>query len=157
MAPRFDWRRLHHWVAYGLGAGLIARVPGTAGTLVGVPLYLLLARLPLLEYLAVVVVLGVLGVWACGKTAAELGDEDPRSVVWDEILGYLIAMTAAPAGWRWVVAGFLLFRFFDILKPWPIRSVERRLKGGLGIVLDDVLAGVMALIVLRVLTVFGGG
>ena len=151
MTVRFDARRPHHWLAFGFGAGLVPRVPGTAGTLLAVPLYLLLRPLPLIGYFAVVTGLGAVGVWACGKTAAELGQDDPRPIVWDEVVGYLVTMVAAPAGWLWVVVGFLLFRLFDILKPWPIRELERRLKGGLGIVLDDVLAGIMALVVMRVI------
>lgn len=148
---RFDWRMPHHWLAFGLGAGLVPRIPGTAGTLVAVPLYLLLSPLPVVVYLAVVAGLGAVGIWACGKVAAELGQEDPRPVVWDEVVGYLVTMAAAPVGWIWIIVGFLSFRLFDILKPWPIRDLERRLKGGLGIMLDDLVAGAMAWAVLRVL------
>ncbi len=146
---RFDWRRPHHWLAYGFGSGLVPRAPGTAGTLAAVPLYLLLQPLPLAWYLATLLVLLLVGVWACDRTARELNAHDPSAIVWDEIVGFLLTMTAAPEGWLWLVLGFALFRFFDILKPWPIRELDRRVKGGLGVMLDDLAAGVMAWVVLQ--------
>lgn len=149
--PRFDWRRPHHWLAYGAGSGLSPWAPGTAGTLAAIPLYLLLAPLPLVAYLALVAAFFAIGVWACDKTARELGVDDPSPVVWDEVVGLLVTMIAAPAGWVWVLIGFLLFRFFDILKPWPIRVLDRDLHGGLGIMLDDLVAGLMAWGVLQAL------
>ncbi len=149
VVPRFDWRRPHHWLAYGLGSGLAPWAPGTAGTLAAVPLYLLLQPLPLPWYLAMLLAFLLLGVWACDKTARELKVHDPSAIVWDEFLGYLLTMTAAPPGWVWVVLGFALFRFFDILKPWPIRELDRRVKGGLGVMLDDLAAGIMAWAVLQ--------
>jgi phosphatidylglycerophosphatase A len=147
--PRFDWRKPHHWLAYGFGSGLAPWAPGTAGTLAAVPLYLLLRPLPLVWYLATLLTFLLLGVWACEKTARELNAHDPSAIVWDEFLGYLLTMTAAPTGWQWVVLGFALFRFFDILKPWPIRELDRRVEGGLGVMLDDLAAGVMAWAVLQ--------
>lgn len=152
----FDPRRPHHWLAFGFGAGLVPWAPGTAGTLVGVPFYLLLAPLPLVGYLAVLAGLTLIGVWACDRTAAELDEGDPSAVVWDEILGLLVTLTAAPTGWGWILAGVVLFRIFDILKPWPIRVLDRRLKGGWGIVLDDLLAGLCALGVLQGLAAWLG-
>jgi phosphatidylglycerophosphatase A len=156
IVPRLDWRRPHHWVAYGFGAGLSPRAPGTAGTLAAVPLYLLLRPLSLGLYLAVLLTAFMVGVWACGKTGRELKSHDHRAIVWDEVLGYLVTMTAAPQGWRWVVLGFLLFRFFDILKPWPIRVLDRRIHGGLGVMLDDLAAGLIAAATMRVIVLAGG-
>lgn len=147
--PHFGWRRPHHWLAYGLGAGLFPWAPGTMGTLVAIPLYLLLRPLPLLGYLGVLLALFLLGVWACGKTARELGARDPSAIVWDEILGFLLAMTAVPPGWPWLLAGFALFRGFDILKPWPIGLLDKRLRGGLGIMLDDIAAGALTWVLLQ--------
>lgn len=147
--PHFGWRRPHHWLAYGLGAGLFPWAPGTMGTLVAIPLYLLLRPLPLLGYLGVLLALFLLGVWACGKTARELGAQDPSAIVWDEILGFLLAMTAVPPGWPWLLAGFALFRGFDILKPWPIGLLDKRLRGGLGIMLDDIAAGALTWVLLQ--------
>lgn len=144
----FDSRRIHHWIAFGFGAGLAPKMPGTFGTLAAVPLYWLLGPLPLGAYLLILVALFGLGIWACGRTARDLGGQDPESIVWDEVVGYLVAMTAAPAGWPWVLAGFLLFRFFDIWKPWPIRWLDRRIEGGLGIMLDDLAAAALTWLVL---------
>lgn len=149
-SPSFDWRRPHHWLAYGFGSGLSLWAPGTAGTIAAIPLYLLLRSLPVDWYLGALLAMFLVGIWACDKTARELGTQDPSAIVWDEILGFLLAMTAAPTGWPWVLAGFVLFRFFDILKPWPIRELDRRVHGGLGIILDDLAAGAMTLVLLQV-------
>ena len=154
VAPHFDWRRPHHWLAFGFGSGLIPWAPGTFGTVAAIPLYLLLAPLPLVWYLSLLVTLFLIGVWVCDKTAAELSVQDPSAIVWDEILGYLITMIAAPAGWAWVLAGFTLFRLFDILKPWPISVLDRRVHGGLGVMLDDVVAGIIAWALLQLLARF---
>jgi len=129
-----------HLLALGCGAGLAPRAPGTAGTLVAVPLYLALEPLATAWYSAVVAALFLLGVWVCGRAAHDLGADDPGVIVWDEIVGYLATMAVAPNGWPWMVAGFVLFRIFDILKPWPVSLADRRVHGGLGIMLDDLLA-----------------
>ena len=134
-----------HFLSLGFGSGLAPVAPGTFGTLAGIPLWLLLQPLPLAEYLAATLVLALLGVWLCGYTARALGVHDHGGIVWDEILGLLITLIAVPLDWRWLLAGFLLFRLFDILKPWPIRWLDRRVGGGFGIMIDDVLAGVFAL------------
>lgn len=144
MTPGFDSRRPHHWLAFGLGSGLAPWAPGTVGTLAAIPLYLVLAPLPVGWYLGALALLSALGVWICGRTADDLGCEDPSAIVWDEWAGYLLAMTAAPAGWPWVLGGFAAFRLFDIWKPWPIRAAERLRPAGLAIMLDDLLAGAMA-------------
>jgi phosphatidylglycerophosphatase A len=149
IVPNFDWRRPHHWIAYGFGAGLIRWAPGTMGTLAALPLYLLMRPLPLGVYLSLLSLAFLIGIWACGKTARELNAHDPSAIVWDEILGFLLAMTAAPPGWPWILLGFLLFRLFDILKPWPIRELDLRVRGGLGVILDDLLAGMMTWVCLQ--------
>ncbi len=138
-----------HFLAFGFGSGLAPFAPGTFGTLAAVPLYLLLAPLSLSLYLAVVVVAFVAGIWICDKAGADLGVHDHGGIVWDEFVGLWIALIAAPAGWSWIVAGFLLFRLFDIWKPWPIGWADRQVSGGLGVMLDDVIAGLYALIVLQ--------
>ncbi len=133
-----------HLLALGFGSGLAPRAPGTFGTLVAVPVYLLCAQLPLVIYLSVVVAAFVLGVYLCGRTARALDVHDHPGIVWDEVVGYLLTMAWAPSGWLWVVLGFICFRLFDILKPWPISVLDRSVHGGLGIMIDDALAGVLA-------------
>jgi len=148
-APRSVWQNPIHFLAFGFGSGAMPFAPGTFGTLAALPIYLLMVPLGLWAYLAVVVVMTLLGVWLCHVTSRDLGVHDHGGIVWDEIVGYLITMIAAPPGWQWIVAGFVLFRFFDIIKPWPIGWVDRRVHGGLGIMLDDVLAAVLAWAVLQ--------
>ncbi|HPE60533.1 MAG: phosphatidylglycerophosphatase A [Thiothrix sp.] len=145
-----------HWLAFGLGSGLVPQAPGTFGTLAAVPFYLLLATLPLGTYLTVVVLAFGFGVWLCGESSRRLGVHDHGGIVWDEFVGFWITMTAAPAGWYWVVAGFMLFRVFDVWKPWPIRWFDRQVQGGLGIMLDDVLAGLAGWGVLQCLVWLAG-
>ncbi|MYM64315.1 phosphatidylglycerophosphatase A [Pseudomaricurvus sp. HS19] len=134
-----------HLLAFGFGSGLSPKAPGTVGTLAAVPLYLLLAQLSLPLYAALVLLAFLLGVYLCHATAADMGVHDHPGIVWDEFVGYWITMLAAPAGWLWVVLGFALFRLFDVWKPWPISWCDRHVYGGFGIMLDDVLAGVLAL------------
>lgn len=143
-----------HLLALGFGTGLSPRAPGTAGTLVGVMLYLGLQHLPLVYYIGITLILFAAGVWICNEAARRLGVHDHPAIVWDEVVGYLVAMIAAPAGWAWILLGFVLFRLFDIWKPWPIGWLDRRVRGGLGIMLDDVLAGVFALVVIQILHIF---
>jgi len=150
------WTHPIHLLAFGLGAGKFPWAPGTAGTLVAVPLYYFsLMPLPLWDYLLAVIGLFVLGVALCHVTARNLGVHDHPGIVFDEIVGFLVTMAAAPAGWVWLVFGFALFRLFDIWKPWPIRAIDRGVGGGLGIMLDDVQAGIYAWLVIQ-LVVFSG-
>ena len=142
--PRSIWRDPVHFLAFGFGAGAVPKAPGTAGTVVAVVLYIPLAELPLPLYSLVLVTGFILGIWLCGRTAAEIGVHDHGGIVWDEFVGYWLTMFMAPAGWVWILAGFVFFRLFDILKPWPVKWVDSRVKGGLGIMLDDVIAGIIA-------------
>ncbi|MEQ1558511.1 MAG: phosphatidylglycerophosphatase A [Methyloglobulus sp.] len=136
------------FLAFGFGSGLAKKAPGTCGTLVAVPLYLLVAQTGNLIYSLVTIMVTIVGIWICDKAAEKLGEHDFGGIVWDEIAGYLITLWWIPFSWQGVVLGFILFRFFDILKPWPIKVADRRVKGGFGIMLDDVLAGVLANVVL---------
>ncbi len=149
----FDWRDPVHLLAFGFGAGTSPVAPGTLGTLVAIPLFLVFQGLSLVAYLGITVILFLVGIWICDRTSRDLGAQDPGGIVWDEIVGYLVTMIAAPAGWGWMVAGFVFFRFFDILKPWPIGLIDRRVKGGIGIMLDDALAGFFSLLAVQVLRV----
>lgn len=137
-------------LALGFGAGLSPVAPGTVGTVVAVPLWWLLAALPLWAYALTVAVLFILGVDWCGYAARRMGRGDPRQIVWDEVVGFLIAMIGAEANWRNALCGFVLFRLFDILKPWPICQLDRNVGGGLGIMADDAVAGVITLALLFV-------
>ncbi len=143
-----------HFLAFGFGSGLSPFAPGTAGTLAAIPLYLLLAQLPLWGYVAVLLLMSLAGIWICGESSRRLGVHDHGGIVWDEFAGFLLTMLAAPAGWIWIVVGFFLFRLFDIWKPWPIRLVDRDVPGGFGIMFDDILAGVYAWLVLQALAYF---
>ena len=144
---RVEPRLLLHplrFLAFGFGSGLVPKAPGTAGTLVAIPIYLLMQPLTLPVYLSMVAVFFLLGIWVCQHTVNVLGMPDHSAIVWDEIVGYLLTMTLAPAGWAWIAVGFVLFRFFDIVKPWPISWCDKHVHGGLGVMLDDLLAGLFA-------------
>jgi phosphatidylglycerophosphatase A len=145
------------FIALGLGSGLAPKAPGTAGTLIAVPLYLAMQDMSLELYAAITLAISLLGIWICSYSAKKLGVHDHPAIVIDEIAGFLITMFAAPAGWVWLVAGFVLFRFFDALKPWPISWMDKNLKGGLGIMLDDVAAGLAAATLMHAYLFFFGG
>ena len=153
-APSSVWKNPIHFLAFGLGSGASPKAPGTVGTLAAIPFFLLLQPLALHWYLLVLVVTFVIGIYLCGKTSDDLGVHDHGGIVWDEFVGYWITMFAAPAGWLWIIIGFILFRIFDIAKPWPIGWADKHVHGGLGIMLDDVLAGLMALACLQLLALF---
>ncbi len=140
-----------HFLALGFGSGCAPKAPGTLGTLAAIPLYLLIQPLPLWTYLLLTGIGFLFGIWICGRVTDDLGVHDHSAIVWDEIIGYLITMIAAPSGWLWIVVGFVSFRLFDILKPWPIRQADRQIGGGFGIMFDDLLAAIYAWIVLQLL------
>lgn len=143
------WKYPVHFLAHGLGTGWVPVAPGTVGSLVGVALFWLMAPLPPLRYAAITVILGVAGVFICGQTARDLGAHDPGSIVWDEMVGFLVAMYLLPRDWRWILAGFVIYRLFDIWKPFPIRVVERELGVGTGIIADDIVAGIYTVVILH--------
>lgn len=144
-------KRPSSFIAYGFGSGLAPKAPGTFGTLAALPIYWLMQDWPLTVYLATVFLAFIAGIWFCQRTVDWIKQDDPSGVVWDEIVGYLVAMAFAPAGWQWMIIGFVLFRFFDILKPWPVSWADKKLHGGLGIMLDDVVAGLYSALVLHLL------
>jgi len=146
-----------HLLSLGFGSGLAPRAPGTAGTLIAIPVYLLMTGLGPVGYLLVTLFLLYIGIHLCQATAQRLGVHDHPAIVWDEIVGYLLTMVAVPLGWVWIVAGFVLFRLFDIWKPWPIGFFDRRVSGGLGIMFDDLLAALYASIVLQLIIYVTGG
>ncbi|ASF44719.1 phosphatidylglycerophosphatase A family protein [Methylovulum psychrotolerans] len=132
------------FLAFGFGSGLARKAPGTFGTVAAIPLYCMFAQTELLLYSILTLLVTGVGVWLCGVAADKLGEHDFGGIVWDEIAGYLITLWLVPFSWAAVFWGFVLFRIFDIAKPWPIRWIDRHVHGGLGIMLDDVLAGVFA-------------
>lgn len=135
-------------LAFGFGSGLAKKMPGTMGTVAAVPIYLAFIQLNVWLYSALVVIVTVAGIWICEDAAEKLGEHDFGGIVWDEIAGLLITMWFVPFSWFTLLIGFILFRVFDIIKPWPIKWVDQKVSGGFGIMLDDVLAGVLAAAVL---------
>lgn len=137
-------------LAFGFGSGLSPRAPGTVGTLLAVGLYLLFSQLDLVMYTLLVAVAAALGIWLCGVASRQLDVHDHPGIVWDEFVGYWITMWAVPADWLWILAGFVVFRVYDIAKPWPVGMLDRHVEGGFGIMIDDMLAGVMACLTLHI-------
>ena len=143
------WQDPACFMAFGFGSGLMPYAPGTWGTLAAIPIYLLLALTPFYVYCSVVLACFFLGIVICNKTSKILGVHDYGGIVWDEIVGFLLTMTLAPTGLVWILIGFILFRIFDIWKPYPINVVDKQVHGGLGIMLDDVLAAIPAWVILQ--------
>jgi phosphatidylglycerophosphatase A len=140
---------LSHFLALGFGTGLSPLAPGTVGTLLAFPLYAVLAqRLSPAVVAGAIAGLFAMGVWACGRAGRDLGLADHGSMNWDEIVAFLAVLLFTPPGLAWQAAAFLAFRFFDVVKPPPIRHVERKVKGGLGVMLDDLIAAFYTLLLL---------
>lgn len=145
------WQNPIYFIAFGFGSGLSPIAPGTCGTLAAIPIYWLLSSCSFPVYVLVTCAAFILGVKVSDIVSRELGEHDYQGIVWDEIVGYLLTMLMVPKGLWWVIAGFILFRLFDIWKPWPISWVDKRVQGGLGIMLDDVLAAIPAWIIIQLL------
>ena len=139
------------FLALGFGSGLAPKAPGTFGTIAAVPLFLLLALLTPMNYLIAVVVMSIAGIYICGKAAEDAGVHDHPAIVWDEFVGYFITMFMVPVTWQSVLVGFVLFRLFDILKPWPISYIDKKISGGFGIMFDDILAGIFSLVIMQLI------
>ena len=148
------WHNPWHFLAFGFGSGLARFAPGTFGTLAAIPVYLLLVQLPWLLYAGITVVAFYAGIVICQLTSDDLRVHDFSGIVWDEFVGFWITMFLIPFDWKWIVLGFVLFRFFDIVKPWPIRWLDKKVEGGFGIMIDDVLAGIYAWAVLMLIIQF---
>ncbi|AWN73699.1 phosphatidylglycerophosphatase A [Legionella anisa] len=140
-----------YFIAFGFGSGLMPTAPGTWGTLAAIPLYLLLMGTHWVVYLFFTLIAFVLGVWVSEKVSQDLGVHDYKGIVWDEVVGYLFTMFLAPKGAIWMLWGFILFRIFDIWKPQPIDYIDQKVRGGFGIMLDDVFAAVPAWIIMQLL------
>ncbi len=131
-------------LAFGFGSGLAKYAPGTMGTLLAVPLYWFLIKAGFAVFLGVTLLVCLLGIWICSIAANRLGIHDFSGIVWDEVAGYFVTMCFVSFSWTSVVLGFVLFRFFDIVKPWPINWLDQQVSGGVGIMADDIVAGIMA-------------
>ena len=147
--PDSVWTNPIHFIACGFGTGLLPIFPGTWGTLAAIPLYLILVKFSLWFYIFVTIILNFAGIWLCGIVNRDFGTDDHPAAVWDEIAAFLIVMIAVPPKWYYLVIGFLLFRLFDIWKPWPIRWIDQNVHGGLGVMLDDIVAALVSLLLLH--------
>ena len=141
----------NHFFAFGFGSGLAPRAPGTFGTLVAIPVFWLIQDLSWPLYTSWLVITFALGVYWCDRSSKALGVHDHGGIVWDEMVGYWLTMMFAPTGVLWMLLGFVLFRFFDILNPWPINFIDHRVGGGFGIMVDDIFAAVYAWIALQLI------
>jgi len=140
-----------HFLALGFGSGLAPIAPGTFGTLLAYPIYVLLAdRLAPAELLAAIAGMFAVGIWACRKTGSDMGIADHSSMNWDEIVAFLLILVIAPPGWAWQTFAFFAFRFFDVVKPAPIRYLDRTLKGGFGVMFDDIVAAFYTLLTIAI-------
>lgn len=152
--PRATLAHLRHpsfLVALGFGAGLSPVWPGTVGAALAFPLVLFMQDWSLAANTAVLMVLAVIGIAACGRACRILGAQDHPQVVWDETVGQLIVLLAVPAAWPWWLAAFIAFRFFDIVKPWPVRLADVHATGGAAVMLDDCIAALQSIILLRLI------
>lgn len=142
------------FLAFGFGSGLSRFAPGTMGTLAAVPFIFALRSLGEPAFWLALLLLFALGVFLCGHVSHKLGVHDHGGIVWDEMLGYWLSAALVPLQWPWLLAAFVLFRFFDILKPWPIRQLDKKVSGGFGIMIDDVVAALFTLVILAVIQGF---
>lgn len=153
-APQSIWEDPIHFIAAGFGSGAMPVAPGTFGTLAAIPFVYWLSQFSLPIYFALTVWLVVMGIFICDRAGKAFGVTDHSAIVWDEFASFFIVMIGIPVNLFFVSLGFLLFRFFDIVKPWPIRYVEKKLPGGLGVMLDDVLAALISWFILFLITYF---
>lgn len=147
--PKSIWKNPWHFIAFGFGTGAIPIAPGTFGTLIAIPFYLFLTHYSQTVYIVLTLAITFFSVWLCEKVSRETQSHDHQGMCIDEIVGYLVTMIHAPYGWKWMLLGFILFRIFDIWKPWPIRQVDQHVKGGFGMILDDVMAGFYAFLIIQ--------
>ena len=153
MAKKIDFHFLFshpaHFIALGFGSGLSPKAPGTVGTLLGFPLFLLITSFYPASIIPILIIGFLIGIWACGKTGFDLGVADHGGMVWDEVIAFAIVLLYTPTTGLWYLIAFGLFRLFDIWKPFPIRYFDRKVKGGFGVMLDDLLAAIYAIVVIQ--------
>lgn len=149
LVPKGSLKNPVHFLALGFGSGMASKAPGTFGTLAAVPIVVALSYCSSTTYLVVLLAVTLSGFWICGKTAKDWGVHDHSAIVWDEIAGFMLTMLWIPVSWTSLVLGFALFRFFDIAKPYPISWLDKNVGGGTGIMVDDLLAGAFAGVLLH--------
>jgi len=147
----FSLKNPIEFLAVGFGSGLSPVAPGTFGTIAAIPIVFFMANLSLPVYIALTVLCAIAGIYICGKAATNVGVHDHGAIVWDEIVGYMIAMVAIPVSWHSMLVAFILFRIFDIAKPWPISWLDKHCSDGFGIMIDDVVAGLAALALMHLI------
>lgn len=147
----FNIKNPIHFLALGFGSGLSPKAPGTMGTIAAIPIFLLCSLLPVNLFILITVLMSIIGIWICDKASKDAGVHDHGAIVWDEFAGFFITMIAIPVTWQTVLAGFVIFRIFDIIKPWPISIADKKVGGGFGIMLDDVIAGILALALMHMI------
>lgn len=152
---QFNLKKFTHFCALGFGLGLAPKAPGTFGTLAAIPFIFLTMMAPLWLQLVVAIAICVIGIWFCDVASRDAGVHDHPAIVWDEVAGFYITMIGAAISWQTLLVGFILFRFFDIVKPWPITLLDKHVKGGFGIMVDDILAGIFSLICLQLVVYYG--
>lgn len=149
--PDSIWKNPLHFIAFGFGTGAIPIAPGTFGTLIAIPFYLFLSTYSATFYLIATVIITIFSIWLCEKISLEINIHDHQGMCIDEVVGYLVTMLYAPYGWGWIILGFVLFRIFDIWKPWPIRQLDTKIRNGFGMIIDDVVAGIYSFIIIQIL------
>ncbi|KPV95436.1 Phosphatidylglycerophosphatase A [Pseudoalteromonas sp. P1-9] len=152
---QFNLKKFTHFCALGFGLGLAPKAPGTFGTLAAIPFIFLTMMAPLWLQLVVAIAICAIGIWFCDVASRDAGVHDHPAIVWDEVAGFYITMIGAAISWQTLLVGFILFRFFDIVKPWPITLLDKHVKGGFGIMVDDILAGIFSLICLQLVVYCG--
>lgn len=146
--PKSIWKNPIELIACGFGIGAIPWMPGTFGTILGIIFYIFLSRFSLLTYIIIAIFLFIFGVIICDITNRRFGTFDHPAAVWDEIVGFLFVMIGIPKVWYYIFIGFILFRIFDVWKPWPISWLEKNIIGGLGVMIDDIVAALYSWIIL---------
>lgn len=155
MQPKITIKTPWQFLASGFGSGLSPVAPGTMGTLAAMPFWFIFASyLPFRGYIAIIIITSLAGIVICQKASDELGVHDHGGIVWDEFVGLWITMICVPVSWTTAILGFLVFRFFDVLKPWPIKVIDEKVGGGLGIMLDDILAAIFSLITVHIILIW---
>jgi phosphatidylglycerophosphatase A len=149
--PIAVWRNPLYFSGFGFGSGAMPFAPGTFGTLMAIPFYLLLRPLPLVYYIVFVMFFIAASSWLCDYLSRKIHEHDHPGMCIDEFAGFFVTMINAPQGWGWISLGFIFFRIFDVWKPWPIRFIDEKIHGGFGMVLDDVVAGLAGLIIIQFL------